>query len=640
MTLLKGAYLISNHPGTQIYQGTADSFLDIIVIRRERLKTVSEDTGMFQTSVMSLWFLAAVFAAMFGPGAVRAAADVTAPVGRVVGLEEDVDGTTVNTFLGIPFAHPPVGARRFRRAEPLQPWDGVYNATRKPNACIQLATTLGSAVVPDLQINTPLSEDCLYLNVWQPTPLPTAAAVMVWIYGGSFQSGSSALDLYDGRYLAATEGVLVVSVNYRLSTLGFAYSGTDAAPGNMGLTDQVLALQWVQDNIASFGGDPAKVTVFGESAGGMSAGFLLMSPESRGLFNRAIMQSGTAVLNPLVYPRPADGAYDSTKALAGSLGCTTEEGPAAMMNCLREKDAESLVASSPPIYPVIDGTFISDNPEKALIDGEFEHMDILLGTNSDEGMLFFILFGLPGYTVGSETSITRDQFKQNVRAMTIGLNDLAVEAVAFQYTDWRRPDDSDMYRDALDTVLTDWSFVCPAFRTARAHTRVGRTAYMYDFVHRPSNSLAPDWAGTLHTDEIQFVFGRPLNAAMGYTAEEVDLSRRMMRYWANFAKTGNPNNNGEVVWSPYTESSRGVLTLDTDAPRMVTGQKARECALWENYVPTLLNNTAMAEEPEQCVAVAESSSAALWGQSLTVVLFLNFIKDIISFITAAIFVVL
>ncbi|XP_019614374.1 PREDICTED: cholinesterase 1-like [Branchiostoma belcheri] len=591
-------------------------------------------------SAMSPWFLTAVFAAMFGPVAVQAAADVTAPAGRVVGLEQDVDGTTVNMFLGIPFAQPPVGARRFRRAEPLQPWDGVYNATRKPNACIQLATTLGSAVVPDLQINTPLSEDCLYLNVWQPTPLPTAAAVMVWIYGGSFQSGSSALDLYDGRYLAATEGVLVVSVNYRLSTLGFAYSGTDAAPGNMGLTDQVLALQWVQDNIASFGGDPAKVTVFGESAGGMSAGFLLMSPESRGLFNRAIMQSGTAVLNPLVYPRPADGAYDSTKALAGSLGCTTEEGPAAMMNCLREKDAESLVASSPPIYPVIDGTFISDNPEKALIDGEFEHMDILLGTNSDEGMLFFILFGLPGYTVGSETSITRDQFKQNVRAMTIGLNDLAVEAVAFQYTDWRRPDDSDMYRDALDTVLTDWSFVCPAFRTARAHTRVGRTAYMYDFVHRPSNSLAPDWAGTLHTDEIQFVFGRPLNAAMGYTAEEVDLSRRMMRYWANFAKTGNPNNNGEVAWSPYTESSRGVLMLDTDAPRMVTGQKARECALWENYVPTLLNNTAMAEEPEQCVAVAESSSAALWGQSLTVVLLLNFIKDIISFITAAIFVVL
>ncbi|CAH1254561.1 BCHE [Branchiostoma lanceolatum] len=591
-----------------------------------------------QSHTMFLWVLAAVIAGVFGPVEVQAAADVTAPAGRVVGLEQDVSGTTVNSFLGIPFAHPPVGERRFRRAERLQPWDGVYDATRKPNACIQVEDS-GPDTASGFQINTPLSEDCLYLNVWQPTPVPTGATVMVWIYGGGFSTGSSALDMYDGRYLAATEGVLVVSMNYRVSTLGFAYTGTDDAPGNMGLTDQLLALQWLQDNIAAFGGDPAKVTIFGESAGGVSAAFHLMSPESRDVFDRAILQSGTATLPGLIFS--ADDMYGSTKALAGSLGCPTEQGPAAMMACLREQDAENIVASYPPTYPVIDGSFIPENPAKALNDGEFKHTDILLGSNTNEGMMFFILFGLPGYIVGSENSIDRNQFVQNINTMAsaLGLNELALEAIAFQYTDWLRPDDDDMYRDALDTIFTDQSFVCPNFGTARAHTRVGTTAYMYEFAHRSSLSPYPDWAGVLHTDEIQFVFGQPLNATLGYTTEEADLSRRMMRSWANFAKTGNPNNNGEAAWNSYTESSRGYVMLDTDAPRMVTGQKAKECALWDTYVPALLSRAETAE-PEQCQAVVESGSVAtFWGQSLAVALFMNVIKDIISFITT-IFVVL
>ncbi|XP_078591750.1 cholinesterase 1-like [Branchiostoma floridae x Branchiostoma japonicum] len=577
---------------------------------------------------MFLYVLAAVCAALLGPGEVQAAADVTAPAGRVLGLEQDVSGTTVNTFLGVPFAHPPVGARRFRRAERLQPWNGVYHATRKPNACIQVDDSSGSDLLPGWEINTPKSEDCLYLNVWQPTPVPTAAAVMVWIYGGSFTSGSIALDIYDGRYLAATEGVVVVSVNYRVSTLGFAYAGTEDAPGNMGLTDQLVALQWVQDNIASFGGDPSKVTIFGESAGAISAALHLMSPESRDVFNRAILQSGTALYEELIFS--PDDMYGSTKALAERLGCPTEQGPAAMMACLREQDAESLVAGYPPLYPVIDGSFIQQNPVKALDDGQFKQTDILLGSNTNEGMLFLILYGIPGYGVGS---VDRSQFIQNIYAMTTGLNELAVEAVAFQYTDWLRPDDGDMYRDALDTALTDQYYFCPNFRTARAHTRVGTTAYMYEFAHLASNVVSPDWAGVLHTAEIPFVFGGPLNATLGYTAEEVELSRRMMRHWANFAKTGNPNNE-QAVWSPYTESSRGYLMLDTGAPRMVTGQKAKECALWDHYVPALLNTTGTGK-PEQCQAVEESSSAAtFWAQGLAVALLTNFINSIISLITS------
>ncbi|CAH1229112.1 BCHE [Branchiostoma lanceolatum] len=574
---------------------------------------------------MFLWVLTAVMAGVVGPVEVQAAADVTAPAGRVVGLEQDVSGTTVNSFLGIPFAHPPVGERRFRRAERLQPWDGVYDATRKPNACIQSEELI---IIPQLAPNTPLSEDCLYLNVWQPTPVPTGAAVMVWIYGGGFDTGSSALDLYDGRYLAATEGVLVVSMNYRLSTLGFAYTGTDDAPGNMGLTDQLLALQWLQDNIAAFGGDPGKVTIFGQSAGGMSAGYHLMSPESRDVFDRAIMQSGTALLTELLFS--ADDMYDNTKALAGSLGCPTEQGLAAMMACLREQDAERLVAGYPPIYPVIDGSFIPENPAKALNDGQFKHSDILLGSNANEGMIFYILEGYPGFVDGSNSTVDKELFLQIISLINPKMNKLAVEAVSFQYTDWLRPGDGIMYRDALDTILTDQSYVCPASGTARAHTRVGTTAYMYEFAHRSSISPYPNWAGVLHGDDIPFVLGQPLNATLGYTAEEADLSRRMMRYWANFARTGNPENNGEAVWNPYTESSRGYLVLDTDAPRMVTGQKATECALWDNYVPALINSTETTM-PSQCPPVVASRAPSLWGQSLMVVLLLNVAKNVVGF---------
>ncbi|XP_066282115.1 cholinesterase 1-like [Branchiostoma lanceolatum] len=523
---------------------------------------------------------------------VQAAADVTTPAGRVVGLELDVLGTTVHAFLGIPFAQPPVGERRFRRAEPMEPWDGIYNATRRPNACIQ-----NGEVVNDEYnlwgLNTPKSEDCLYLNVWQPTPVPTGAAVLVWIYGGAFEGGSSSLPAYDGRYLAATEGVLVVSFNYRLSGLGFLYTGTEDAPGNVGLTDQVLALRWVQDNVAAFGGDPARVTLFGESAGGISIGYHLISPGSRDLFSRAILQSGTA-LNPWGYNSEAD-AYEKTVIFANHLGCPTDRGSADMLACLREKDAQQLVDTSvvgyATIIAVVDGSFLPESPPVAYQSGAFKSADLLLGSNEDEGAFFLISNQYPGFSENSESLITKEQFLECIRYQFPPFNGFAVDAVAFQYTDWERLDQDTMYRDAMDDLYGDNSFVCPDVNTGRAHLRNGATPYMYRFAHRPSNSPQPAWVGAVHADEVPFVFGLPLDPVYGFTEEEKDLARRMMRHWANFARTGNPNNNDEGVWSAFNATDGGYMVLDTFEPRMLTGPSTENCAFWDNYLKPLWNKT-------------------------------------------------
>ncbi|XP_078611896.1 cholinesterase 1-like isoform X1 [Branchiostoma floridae x Branchiostoma japonicum] len=557
---------------------------------------------------------------LMSPAPVQAAAEVTAPAGRLVGLEQDVFGTTVHAFLGIPFAHPPVGNRRFRRAERLPPWDGVYNASTRPNACIQ-----GSS-------NTPTSEDCLYLNIYRPTAVSTGAAVMVWIHGGAFISGAGAL--YYGGILTATEGVIVVTVNYRLSVLGFLYTGTNDAPGNMGLTDQLLALQWVQDNIPSFGGDSSKVTIFGESAGAASVGHHLLSPESRNVFSRAILESGTALL-----PGQSDtmsGASDKAMAFSESLGCPTEQDTPTLLTCLRSKDAQHF-ATSTNMYPVADDVFIPANTASALEDGIFKRADILIGANTNEGVF---LLGLFGYTAETLDYVDREQFTQLVNSVIPAeVNELAVEAIEFQYTDWLHPDADTRYRDVMVAVSGDYSFVCPAVATARAHARYGTNVYMYEFGYRPSKSSFPDWVVASHGEEVQFVFGLPMVPAYGYSTEDVEVSRRMMRHWANFAKTGDPNdNNNEPAWNPFTETDRAYLLLDGRDPKMMNGWKTTECAMWDVYIPSLVNKTAgsqapMTSEPVQCQTTTEVVAPAVWGQSLTLALLFNLIKDVISFVT-------
>ncbi|KAI8498415.1 hypothetical protein Bbelb_236170 [Branchiostoma belcheri] len=639
-------------------------------------------TPMAPVAILQVLMTTLVVPGLFHLPAGVSAADVTAPAGRIFGLELDVLGTKVNAFLGIPFAKPPTGERRFKPAEALPPWSGVYNATRKPQACLQ---NVRADEYRLWAINTTTSEDCLYLSVWQPDPKPTRAAVMVWIYGGSFQTvwqpdskptraavmvwiyggsfqtvwqpdpkptraavmvwiyggsfqtvwqpdskptraavmvwiyggsfqtGSSTAPTYDGRYLAATEGVVVVGLQYRLSTLGFLYAGTEDAPGNAGLTDQVLALKWVQNNIAAFGGDPQKVTLFGESSGGTSVAFHLLSPGSSGLFLRAILQSGTALIT---WGRDTkDAAYEKTTKIAKAVGCPTDQGKAKMVECFRNKDGQQLVSSSllgyTYFYPTEDGTVIPESPFVSYKEGNFKKADILIGSNENEGTYFLVDYAAPGFSADTESLITREQYLAGIPYMVAEINNFAVDAAAFQYTDWENLNSPSMHRDALDRLYGDFYFVCPDVMTGRAHVREGATAYMYRFAHRASVSPFPPWMGVIHGEELPFVFGLPLDPGFGFNETEKNLTRRVMRHWANFARTGNPNSQNETVWSPFSVTDGRYLVLDTGVPRMLPGPSTENCAFWENYVTPLMNKTnALKNELKACTSGAPEQHLA------------------------------
>uniref|UniRef100_G3N6L5 Carboxylic ester hydrolase n=1 Tax=Gasterosteus aculeatus aculeatus TaxID=481459 RepID=G3N6L5_GASAC len=554
--------------------------------------------------------------------------------GRVRGIRLPVpDRSYVTTFLGIPFAEAPVGKRRFRRAEPKRPWTGVYEANAYPNACYQFVDTSfpGFQGSEMWNPNRDMSEDCLYLNVWVPSsPRPHNLTVMVWIYGGGFYSGSSSLDVYDGRYLAHSETVIVVSMNYRIGALGFlALHGSSEAPGNVGLLDQRMALQWVQDNIHFFGGNPKQVTIFGESAGGASVGFHLLSPDSRPTFTRAILQSGVPNC-PWASVSPAEARRRATQ-LGKLVGCNGGN-DTEMVDCLRGKHPQEIIDQEwqvlPwsslfrfPFVPVVDGEVLPDTPEAMLNSGNFKDTQILLGVNQDEGS-YFLLYGAPGFSKDNESLISREDFLEGVKLSVPHANDIGLESVVLQYTDWMDENNGLKNREAMDDVVGDHNVICPLAHFARIyalHSALKSSTggavtggsssqggvYLYLFDHRASNLAWPEWMGVIHGYEIEFVFGLPLEKRLNYTLEEEKLSQRMMKYWANFARTGNPNVNHDGLvdsrkrWPLFTVSEQKHVGLNTEPMKVHKGLRNQMCAFWNRYLPRLLNITDNIDEAER-----------------------------------------
>ncbi|XP_007567879.1 acetylcholinesterase [Poecilia formosa] len=539
------------------------------------------------------------------------------------------DGSYVTAFLGIPFAEPPLGKRRFRPPEPKRRWTGILEANAYPNACYQYVDTSypGFQGTEMWNPNREMSEDCLYLNIWVPaSPRPHNLSVMVWIYGGGFYSGSSSLDVYDGRYLAHTETVIVVSMNYRIGAFGFlALHGSSEAPGNVGLLDQRLALKWVQENIHSFGGNPKQVTIFGESAGGASVGFHLLSPDSRPFFTRAILQSGVPNC-PWASVSPAEARRRAT-LLAKLVNCNGGN-DTELVDCLRNKtpqeliDQEWLVLPWSALFrfsfvPVVDGDFLPDTPEAMINSGNFKDTQILLGVNQDEGS-YFLLYGAPGFSKDNESLISKEDFLEGVRLSVPHANDIGLEAVVLQYTDWMDENNGVKNRDAMDDIVGDHNVICPLAHFARSyaqhHTLKANLGmmnsggnsqggvYLYLFDHRASNLAWPEWMGVIHGYEIEFVFGLPLEKRLNYTTEEKNLSRRMMKYWANFARTGNPNDgllDTRKRWPLFTANEQKHVTLNTDPLKIHKGLRNQMCAFWNRFLPRLLNITGNIDEAER-----------------------------------------
>lgn len=374
---------------------------------------------------------------------------------------------------------------------------------------------------------------------------------MVWVFGGGFYSGTTTLNLYDGKFLAAENNIIVVSIAYRLGAFGFLALNHGSAPGNAGLFDQLMALEWVQKNIRHFGGDPDNVTLFGESAGSVAVSLHLLSPLSVTKFNRAILQSGTANM-PWAVLSMAEGKQRSLELAVEILGCENSRDMDVLTECLRAIPAQRLVEDQwvtrgPvqfPFLPVVDGTFLLEPPEETMRRHGFKKCPILIGSNLNEGSTY-VIYELSELVSLTSTSMTRDQFYASVARIfpyyprynrTIGA--LTLEAIRFQYTNWIDRDNEQENLKALDAALGDSQFICPVNAFALAYAEAREHVYAYFFTQRYSTNPWPRWMGVLHGDDIMFMFGEALKTGLNFTEEEKELSRAMMRYWTNFAKTG------------------------------------------------------------------------------------------------------
>ena len=457
-------------------------------------------------------------------------------------LKGVVSGDVVS-FKGIPFAAPPVGDLRWRAPQPPAHWDGVRAASAFGASCLQggqFSMAMG-----------PTSEDCLTLNVWAPAnPAAKKLPVMVWIYGGGFIGGTSSMFFYDGSSFAR-DGVILVSLNYRLGRLGWfahpALTKEGKGPlGNYGLMDQIAALKWVQANIAAFGGDPKNVTVFGESAGGISTNFLMTSPQTKGLFAKAISESGFGRFDA----PPIAAAERNGAAWAKSQGVDGDD--AAALKALRAIPGATLIANPGGLAdagvpkPMIDGTLITERVDEAFARGHQARVPYMLGGNSFEASLF------ARFTAANPEPLLAQAGGD--RAKTLALFDSSSDPVKAAYN------------ISTISMITE-----PNRDLARQDTKALAPVYLYHFSYvTPSTRATSPGAG--HGSEISYVFGTLPRAPITYgtrtipaaTEDALALSKAMHAYWVAFAKTGDPGAAGGVRWPVYTVAGDPLIEFGND----------------------------------------------------------------------------
>jgi len=459
-------------------------------------------------------------------------------------------------FLGIPYAKPPIGELRWRPPQPVPPWEGVRPCAQFGDSCPQPETDqydLGG-----------LGEDCLYLNIWvQKGGSGESLPVMVWIHGGAFQIGSASLmmnhgeALYNGRKLAE-RGVIVVTLNYRLGPFGFlahpllSRESPRGLCGNYGLLDQLAALQWIQENIASFGGDSSRITLFGQSAGASSICYLMVNPLAKGLFQRAVSQSAPFWIQNVDHPmyQSMEEAIVTGEELARALG--VEDSPHSIED-MRSRSAEEIVSSAGlkagilpggmHFGPAIDGWLLPDRPDVLFSKGKQHGVDMIVGSNRDEAsfMVLAIDFNV-------------DEYVEFVRRMEEPLDEEALRLFPAE--------DKPHVGPALSGLVTALEFAAPARFIARCVEESGCKAYLYQFAPNPTTEQRRELCAC-HGSEIAFVFG-DLEPGQDYQAQDMELSSNIMRYWTDFARSSDPNGSGLPAWPSYEAETDLSLELSEE----------------------------------------------------------------------------
>ncbi|XP_073816147.1 acetylcholine esterase isoform X1 [Musca autumnalis] len=554
--------------------------------------------------------------------------------GPVRGRSVTVQGREVHVFTGIPYAKPPVDDLRFRKPVPAEPWHGVLDATRLPATCVQERYEYfpGFSGEEIWNPNTNVSEDCLFMNIWAPakarlrhgrgtnggehssktdqdhlihsaTPQNTTNGlpILIWIYGGGFMTGSATLDIYNAEIMSAVGNVIVASFQYRVGAFGFLHLSPvmpgfeEEAPGNVGLWDQALALRWLKENARAFGGNPEWMTLFGESAGSSSVNAQLMSPVTRGLVKRGMMQSGT--MNAPWSHMTSEKAVEIGKALVNDCNCNASllpENPQAVMACMRTVDAKTISVQqwnsysgilSFPSAPTIDGAFLPADPMTLLKSADLTGYDILVGNVKDEGTYFLLYDFIDYFDKDDATSLPRDKYLEIMNNIFQKATQAEREAIIFQYTSWEG-NPGYQNQQQIGRAVGDHFFTCPTNEYAQALAERGATVHYYYFTHRTSTSLWGEWMGVLHGDEIEYFFGQPLNTSLQYRPVERELGKRMLNAVIEFAKTGNPAVDGEE-WPNFSKEDPVYYVFSTDEKieKLQRGPLAKRCSFWNDYLP-------------------------------------------------------
>ena len=504
------------------------------------------------------------------------------------GTVEGESAGETNVFKGIPYAHQPVGERRWRPPKtPAPTWDGTRDATEYGPLAPQsgLLGSIGSIVGLNTTTVDGKEDGCLNLNVWAPEHAdPGEKPVMVWIHGGGYEVGSNR---YDSQNLSERGDVVVVTINYRLGPLGFFTHpdllAEDPRNVNQGYQDMVAALEWVQRNVAAFGGDPDNVTIFGESAGGNAVLTLLTDPSAEGLFHRAICESGPVVE---ALQSAEDAAADGT-AVAGEIGCTGSEA----LSCLRDASTKDLLATggggligaiagggdeessleADPLGVTVDGTVIEKNPALRFRDGEFHDVPLITGGNADETQLFLLGTDVPSAQAYEETIRSR-------------YPDRADEVLAaYPVSDYETP------KKALIDVTTDETFLCGDRLVSKWITDNGGSVYRYIFDDAPSDPflllrLVMDGMGAYHAAEMAYVFGQDIEqrgfTITGLGRSDRKLSRIMQDYWTSFARSGEPGGTDRQRWPDFDSEFQNQFRFTEDGAVTQVGEPSA-CAIWE-----------------------------------------------------------